>query len=325
MLNVSDVPQADSLSVTTRYASEPAARAKPAAPDAMILGESEAMRRLRMQVRLLGPHFRMVLLQGENGTGKRLAAEVLHRYSSHAAGPFVIYDCSRSGLSADDLADSLKAAHRGTIYLRQVHSLRRDAQAHLLETVQSRERTPPRRIVVYGLEARIVAATTEDLKVAVAAGAFSHDLYRRIASVTVTIPPLREHKEDIEAIAKGLVDGSGQQENPEVQARWKQLLHSRRDHRWPGNVEELQHVLSGLTERSGLDEGLLENAETHPAEEVPNEAVRLQQVLEQHVFQVLKQCGGNKVKAAELLGISRSTLYRMLETGLKEDKLFALR
>ena len=296
-----------------------------------ILGESAAAQRLRMQVRMLGPHFRLVLLLGEAGTGKEFAARALHSCSSHANGPFVRFECGRSDATAEELAEALKSAHRGTIYLRQIGAMRGDAQAALLAMLQRRERVLPGRIVVHGLEARIVASATDDPRVAVAAGDFLHGLHSRISAVTITLPSLRERMDDIPTLARYFLRCSGLDESPDLEVLQRATLSHWTDHRWPGNVRELKKMMQLAAEVSRMGDPPLQRMTSPPPEAAlqpapaSNGAMRLHDVVEKHVFQVLKECSGNKVRAAEMLGISRSTLYRMLEPGPQGDKLVALR
>jgi DNA-binding NtrC family response regulator len=304
---------------------------KPQQGDTTILGESEAMQRLRMQVRRLGPHFRIVLLRGEAGTGKTLTAHALHAHSSHAAGPLVPFDCARSEASADELIKALKAAHRGTIYLPRVNAMQRDTQATLINILKERDRVLSRPIIVHGLEARIIASSIEDLRASVARGGFLQELYHRISSVTIELTPLRERREDIPIIARHFLEASGLDKNTDLNALRHSILSQWIDHQWPGNVKELRRTMQQVVEVRPIgDHGTrrmkVAAAKTlHVSVASADSAVRLQDVVEQHVLQVLKDCSGNKVRAAEVLGISRSTLYRMLESGLQGDKLLGLR
>lgn len=278
------------------------------------------MQRIRLQVRRLGPHFRIVLLQGEAGTGKELVARSLHDLSSHADGPFVRLPCAHSGWWREkELRSYLSAAHRGTLYFEQIGRLGAMHQAELLSVLRGRERGQTGPIVVRGLEARIIAATTDDLRVAVATGGFLQELYGRIAAVEISLPPLRERVEDI----AGLVQHFHERYAADSELKFSQSSDVYPvGYRWPGNIEELEAMVrrgaEGTVGGEAIDAPAAEVTVVQPA------SAKLQEVVEQHVLQVLKECGGNKVRAAEVLGISRSTLYRMLEAGLSGDKLHRL-
>ncbi len=323
-LSLHPLPEPLNSAATKRY-SEPQPELLPEQPE--ILGESAAIERLRTQVKRLGPHFRTVLLRGEPGTGKELVARALHRFSSHAAGPFVIF---RAAASGDELRTAMKTAHRGTLYLDRIDGAAVGAQAELLDALKSRERSRQSRIVVHGLEARIIASTTEDLRVLAASGRFRQELYARLATVEVELPPLRERVEDILLLAEYFLEQHARHYERRVSLS-AEALERLQEYRWPGNVRELKEQMRRAVE--GTDGRSIETG--HIAfSRAPQESegvaamggsTRLQEVVEQHVFQVLKGCAGNKVKAAELLGISRSTLYRMLEAGLQADKIVGLR
>ncbi len=304
-----------------------------------ILGESAVMRQLRTQLRRLGPHFRTVLLRGETGTGKELVARTLHSYSSHAAGPFAIYNSAlqaelgvastASGanfpVAEEDIAGLMKRAHRGTVFLDQIGEMSAASQADVLAVLQRTERQRRRPIVVHGLEARIIATSSCDLRVLAASGRFREELYYRMATVEIEIPPLRERIEDIPLLAEYFIDKYARSHGRFVEGLSDEALEQMQAYRWPGNVRELKNFIRrAIVESDGdrIEAGHL----TMPSEVPEPEAYmprantgRLQEVVEQHVFQVLRDCSGNKVRAAEMLGISRSTLYRMLEDGLQAE------
>jgi DNA-binding NtrC family response regulator len=290
-----------------------------------LIGESESIRSLRTRLSRLGPHFRIALLRGEPGTGKELAASILHRSSSHASGPFVVF---RPAEDDEKIPILLERAHRGTLYLDGVEHATAEAQDNLLDALRSRERPRHGRIVIYGLEARVIASTTEDLRVMAAAGRFRQELYARLAAVEVEFPPLRDRPEDIPLLAEYVLKRHALRYGHV--ALTKNGLERLKEYRWPGNVSELKERLyraaaesEGWIDVEHLD--LAEAAKEPERASAPLGSTRLQEVVEQHVFQVLKICAGNKVKAAELLGISRSTLYRMLDAGLQADKIVGLR
>jgi DNA-binding NtrC family response regulator len=326
------------MSTSLLQAASPPARypeSKPPLPLPEILGESAVMQRLRTQLRRLGPHFRTVLLRGETGTGKELVARALHSYSSHAGGPFVIYNSAlqaelgvastASGanfpVAEEDTAGLMMRAHRGTVFLDQIGEMSAAAQADILAALQRTERQRRRPIIVHGLEARIIATTSSDLRVLVASGRFREELYYRMATVEIELPPLRERAEDIPLLAQYFLDHYVYRFGRHIQGLTTEAVEQMQAYRWPGNVRELKNVIRRAVIES--DSGWIEAEHMPVPTEIPEPEVlvaqsstgRLQEVVEQHVFQVLRECAGNKVRAAEMLGISRSTLYRMLEGG----------
>jgi DNA-binding NtrC family response regulator len=292
------------------------------------------MVRLRTQLQRLGPHFRTVLMTGETGTGKELAARELHRFSPHAEGPFVVFDAASVGeaviewqgsaealpTAADDMDSLLRAAHRGTLYFDQIGEMPAAMQAQLLHVLQQRERIARGSNGTREGGARIIGATSQDLRALMSLGRFREDLYYRIATVEVALPPLRERVEDVPALTRYFLERCGAWLGRDGGRITGEALDRLMQYAWPGNVRELENlVLRGLMEsRDGaIDvqhvDRILDGAGESRSKDASHGAVRLQEVIERHVLHVLKCCGGNKVRAAEELGISRSTLYRMLD------------
>jgi DNA-binding NtrC family response regulator len=301
------------------------------ADESELVGSSAAMKRLRQQVRRIGPHFRAVLVSGESGTGKELVARALHRVSPAATGPFVLRPAAAmndtfakhkgSNGTYDDVAGWMGRSVRGTLFLDRVHDLSLEAQGWLLRALAQHE-------LVQKADLRIVASTAGDLRILVSAGRFNHNLYQRLATVEITLPPLRERMEDVPELARHFLKRIAQFYGSAVCEIADEAMEQLQRYSWPGNLGELEAVLRNSVLRS---EG--EVLEPHhltlfaepsrPEQSMTevNKSMRLQDVVEQHVLRVLKDCRGNKLRASEMLGISRSTLYRMLEAGVSADNL----
>jgi DNA-binding NtrC family response regulator len=162
----------------------------------------------------------------------------------------------------------------------------------------------------------------------VSTGRFNHELYQRLATVHITLPPLRERMEDLPELARYFLERFAQLYGSGVREIADEAMEHMQKHLWPGNLCELESVLrNGVLRSDGEmlqshDLPLLaETSEPEPSGTGVSRSVRLQDVVEQHVLRVLKECGGNKLRASEALGISRSTLYRMLDAGVSADTL----
>jgi DNA-binding NtrC family response regulator len=278
-----------------------------------LVGDGEAMRRLRLQIERMGPHFRTVLVRGEMGTGKELVARALHARSSAAGEPFVV--CHANSLDHEAKAEGDEFIHgrvrltdTGTLFVDSAEELSASAQHRLLQELEQKG-------------CRVIVSTTRDLRKMAAAGRFRPDLYHRLAMVEIVVEPLRNRTEDIPVLAMHFVKSFCAQYDRGIDAVADDAMAKLRSHTWPGNVREFENALrNGVLQCEGTvleGEDLLslsQFAESHEGGSQQSERpARLQDVVEQHVVRVLQECSGNKVRAAEMLGISRSTLYRMLE------------
>ena len=273
-----------------------------------MIGDGAAMQRLRMQVKRIGPHFRTVLVRGETGTGKELAARALHKSSESAGEAFVLCPAATIVDEVDHKLDGLmKSARRGTLFFDAIEEMPLRAQDRLLWAMERK------------MDTRMIASCRQDLKTLAASGRFRPDLYHRLAMVEITLEPLRERAEDIPALAMYFLNRFSRFYKKSVTTIAQYAMERLIEHEWPGNVRELKDLIqNGVLDCGGSvlkAEHLISMTERNGGvAEIP-QPLRLQDVVERHVLQVLKGCAGNKLRAAELLGISRSTLYRMLDGG----------
>jgi DNA-binding NtrC family response regulator len=259
-------------------------------------------------------------------------ARALHGMGRPAGGPFVV--CHAAAIEdapvefeastgpVDTISSLMTRAQRGTLFLDGVSEMPLEAQGRLLGALGKRESVQSQREASQRTDLRIIAATEEDLRVLVSTGRFRQDLYRRLATVDIALPPLRERMEDLPELARCFLRRFAQLYRRSVREISDEAVESMKMYHWPGNLRELEEVLrNGVLQCKG---SMVESQHlpsfarmrgTGLSTTVNRESVRLQDVVEQHVLRVLKDCAGNKLRAAEVLGISRSTLYRMLDAG----------
>ena len=291
-------------------------------------GSSAAMSRLRQQIERIGPYFRRVLLSGEAGSDFERVARALRAESPVAGGPFIV--CALADI--EEIASLWKhdprvarialrrlmsSAAGGMLWINGVDSLSTAAQALLLRLLEERSAD--------GERLRIAAGTTANLKVLVAAGAFSHELRLALGAIEVQAPPLRHRMEDVVMLASERVHVSAREYAVKIDSIAEDFLDRLTQYAWPGNEIELDNALRLAV--LSCDDGHL-RTEHLPVREEPALSLpakkpsdRLQDVVDQHLLSVLASCDGNKLRAADRLGISRSTLYRMLEACARPERV----
>ncbi len=323
-----------------------------------LAGESAAMRLLRAQLRRVAPHFRFALISGEQGTGKEVVALALHRLSAESDVTFLPHTASSllslvpellnngqsSGLTNEQTSvpskvqsireplehapaepgpfslPVLPGSGRSTLFLADVASLAHSEQINLLRALQ-RMATVKNEVS----RPRMIFASDRDLRALSGAGQFNRNLYKRISAVEIVLPPLRSRPEDIPLITCGLLSRSARSGGMSAGAFDGRALSRLQSYDWPGNIRELEHVVDYARQQAG--DGVIEPIHLPPLGEftrgghrhpLDNRVERLEDVIQGHVLDVLLRCSGNKVRAAERLGISRSTLYRMLDAGASQ-------
>jgi DNA-binding NtrC family response regulator len=301
-----------------------------------VVGRSESMLQVFKTAARVAATDATVLIQGESGTGKELVARAIHESSPRAAGPFVAVDC---GAIAEGVLESelfghargaftgaqamrrglFEEASGGTLFLDEIGDVGPNLQARLLRALQEGTIRRVGTNEPIAVDVRAVAATNRDLEQAVKAGTFRADLYYRLNVVAIRIPPLRERLEDVPLLAEHFAHKHGRGEGTAISPAARDLLVA---YHWPGNVRELENVIaralalnpSGVILPDDLPEAIRSGqpAEPAPAGLVGQERPTLEELERRYAQQVLRETGGNKSRAADILGIDRKTLYRIL-------------
>jgi DNA-binding NtrC family response regulator len=283
----------------------------------LMAGRSLAMQHLFARMRCTAPHFRLATVEGEPGTGRMLAAQTLHHIGPAAAGPFSPY------VAADFVEDAptlWRNARGGLVYLSRVDELSADQQRTLRDFL---ERAAHERFRLHALSGplQLVAGSSQPLRRRAAAGSFRSDLASHLTAIRFALPPLRERRDDIPLLAALFLRQWSARHAKPLRGFAPGALDRLTAHAWPGNVSELESVIGAAALETNsqwirpIDIPRLEwpaappAADPDPVTEDPN----LDHAILCHVARVLARVNGNKVRAARMLGISRSTLYRMLE------------
>ena len=298
-------------------------------PVTQMIGVSPAMIDIYKTVSKVAPTDATVLIEGETGTGKELIAKLLHSNSARASHPFVTVDCVAipptlleselfgvirgAFTGADrDRTGVFESAHRGTVFLDEIGELDTGFQVKLLRFLQERTIRPvgaPREKTV---DVRIVAATNRDLQKMVDAQKFREDLWYRLNVVKVTLPPLRDRRGDIPLLAQFFVQFYNQRYERDTKLT-DSGLKALQEQTWPGNVRQLQHLLERLVILANRIDGEAVHDAIHDSEEHDANPESLAETEAEQIRRVLAATGGNKSRAAQILGIERKTLYRKLE------------
>jgi DNA-binding NtrC family response regulator len=300
-----------------------------------IIGVSKAMATVREMIAKVAPTDSPVLIQGESGTGKELVANEIHRRSGREKKPFVVINCAAvpENLIEAELfgfergaftgaiqrkAGQFKIADGGSLFLDEIGELPLGLQAKLLRALENGEFQPLGSTKPVRVDVRIIAATNRKLEELTNAGQFREDLFYRLNVFPITIPPLRERKEDITPIAERFLQ-SLNRPTPTLEKTVTAMLAS---YHWPGNVRELRNILERAVILAGTERIAPEHISiSQPAAAgTPEDALRalvgeksLPEIEKTMIELALERAGGNKSKAAELLGITRRTLYGRLE------------
>jgi len=301
----------------------------------VIIGQSEPMKEIEQIVRKVSPTDTTVLISGESGTGKELIARAIHYHSNRKDKPFVVVDC---GSLVENLFESelfghvkgsftgaeatkygrLELANGGTVFFDEIGNISLSIQTKLLRVLQEREITKVGSSQVIKVDVRVIAATNRDLQRATQEETFRDDLFYRLSVVPITLPPLRERRDDIPPLANYFLKKYNQKRKKNIRAISKQAMKALVEYNWPGNVRELENAIERavvLTENDTIEPSDLLyyglNA-AMPAQSDADRPQRLVDVEKEHIARTFKMCNGHKGKTAEWLGIDRKTLRSKL-------------
>ena len=320
---------------------------------AELTGESQRMKQILKQVDIISPTNMTVMLQGESGTGKELVAQLIHKKSQRSDKAFVAIDC---GAIPESLIESelfgfergaftgaeakregkFEQANEGTLFLDEITNLTDLAQMKLLRVLQEKKLEHLGGKKDIKVDVRIIAASNVDLPDVLKAGRFRNDLFHRLNEFPITLPPLRERKDDIPHLVDRFLDEAKREFNKDVKGFSSEAMKNLLDYHWPGNVRELKNAVRRaalLAESDRVTQAhlLLDTASECPSgtddlSEKLDILAELKKGLSLHeiakekidnierniVSQALSLSGGNKSKAAKMLGIDRTTLYARL-------------
>jgi DNA-binding NtrC family response regulator len=320
-----------------------------------IVAKSPAMQEVLATVMQVAPTSATVLLGGESGVGKDMIARAIHQHSRRVNGPFIKINCTAipENLLESELfgyekgaftgastakPGKFELADKGTIFLDEIGDMPGALQAKLLRVLQEREFERLGGTKTIKVDVRVVAATNQDLRAALEQGTFREDLYYRLNVVPISIPPLREHKEDIPYLVDHFIarfaESSGKQIEGITAAAMKVLV----DFHWPGNVRELENIIERAVVMSTgpkIDVGDIRLDIASPGSDRVDlstatadgsllsllpQGMTLEQLEDRLVKEALQRAGGNKSQAARLLGLTRNALrYRLSKLGVKDD------
>ena len=305
-----------------------------------IIGTSDEMRTVISLIQRVSDAETSVLITGESGTGKELVARGIHEHSPRRKGPFVAINCAAmpANLLESELFGHVKGAFTdakqsrrglfveatgGTLFLDEIGEMPVEMQAKLLRVLQDRRVRPVGGNQEIPFDTRIVSATNRDIESRIQDGRFREDLFYRINVVRVHVPPLRGRGRDVLLLAQKFVDRQAKLQGRSVQGISSQAAQKLLDYEWPGNVRELENCIERavtLTQFENitvddLPDKIRDYQATHLiiGSDDPEELPTLEEVELRYIRRVLRAVGGNKTKAARIIGVDRRTLYRRLE------------
>jgi DNA-binding NtrC family response regulator len=306
-----------------------------------IVSRSPLMLDVFAKMRRVAPHFRTILITGATGTGKELVATAIYRLSPASAGRFVVGNCSTlvEGLveselfgyvkgaftgAVQDRAGLFESADGGVIFLDEIGELSLSAQAKLLRVLQDHQVRRVGSSVSRNVDVRVVVATNRDLRKMVREAQFREDLYYRLAVVEITLPALANRREDLPLLERHFIEKFAREYAKPIAGLTKRAQGRMATYPWPGNIRELENVIGNacmVADGKFIDiDDLPDRIRNQANQSYTDDALLpLAELQKRHVVRVLERVGGNKARAAEILGVGRATIYQLLSR-MKSEK-----
>jgi len=303
-----------------------------------LIGKSPSMQKIYDLIQRISDSSGNVLITGESGTGKELVAKAIHYNGVRKEGPFVPVNCAaipetlleselfgyKKGAFTDAKTDKkglIFGATDGTLFLDEITEMSSMLQAKLLRVIEERSVRPLGDTNFYPIDIRIISASNRDIRSLIREGKFREDLYYRLKVIDIELPPLRERKEDIPLLVRHFTDKFSNETKKKISGVSEDALKQLINYSWPGNVRELENVIQRaitLTQSEtilpdDLPSSMLKEIKENVLDIGFREKYSIDQLEKEYIRKILIEVGGNKSKAAEILGLDRKTLYRKLE------------
>jgi len=303
-----------------------------------LIGRSPSMQKIYDLIERISNSSSNVLITGESGTGKELVAKAIHYNGVRKEGAFIAVNCAaipetlleselfgyKKGAFTDAKTDKkglIFEADEGTLFLDEITEMSSMLQAKLLRVIEERDVRPLGDTSSYSVDVRVISTTNRNVQSAIQEGNFREDLYYRLKVIDIELPPLRERKEDLPLLVHHFISKAAQGQKKSISGISEEVMKILLNYPWPGNVRELENVIQRaitLTQHDtilpeDLPVSMVAKTKENLVEKAFQEKYTMEQLEREYIKKVLVEVGGNKSKAAEILGFDRKTLYRKLE------------
>lgn len=303
-----------------------------------LIGKSPSMQKIYDLIERISDTSSNVLITGESGTGKELVAKAIHYNGTRKSGPFIAVNCAaipetlleselfgfKRGAFTDAKVDKrglVSEANEGTLFLDEITEMSLPLQAKLLRVIEERQVRPLGDTNSYPIDVRTISTSNRDIKSLIQRGQFREDLYYRLKVIDIELPPLRERREDISLLVQHFIEKFRKEMRKNISEASEDAVKFLLNYSWPGNVRELENVIQRaitLTQHEiilpeDLPNTMIEEKDESLIKKGLREKYTVDQLEKEYIKKVLFEVGGNKSKAAEILGLDRKTLYRKLQ------------